>query len=113
MNAHECFIIFGSIHGPFLIMDVLLSRSGEGGDEGAVHLLEGGLGIVALGGGLPLVTEDELYLLHAESSLVEERAAGVAGEVPVEVLLQPGDGGQTAEVEVTLTVGADGGEVLR
>ena len=84
----------------------------EGGGEGALHLLEGGFSVVALSGGLALVAKDELYFLHAEAALVEEGAAGVAGEVPVQVFLEACLLGYLAEVGVAVAVVADGGELL-
>ena len=87
--------------------------SGECFLEGGADLCEDGFGVVAFGGGEALVAEDVLDFMHAQPVLVEERGAGVAGEVPVEVLGDAGTRGNNAEGGVGLTVGTDGGETLR
>ena len=67
---------------------------------------------MALGGCLLLVAEDVLDLLHEETTLVEEGATGVTGQMPVQVL---GDACQTAyraEVGVAAAVVANVGQAL-
>ncbi len=67
---------------------------------------------MTFGGGLFLVAEDVLYLLHAEAALVEEGAAGVSGEVPVQTLCDAGGMAYLAEDGIGFAIAADGCKVL-
>ena len=87
-------------------------RSGESVSQGLLHLLVDGFGVVALGGGLSLVAQDVLYLLHAQAALVEQCGAGVACQMPVQVLADGGELCHLPQVFVSFFVVAYGGQLL-
>ena len=64
------------------------------------------------GGFLFLVAKDVLDFLHTEAALVEEGAASVAGQMPMEVLLDAGELGYLADRVVAIEVAAYVGQVF-